>query len=90
MHSLRVLSASAFAMPLVFSLHIAILLFAGAGFAERQVFMNAWRSSPFLSAAFSLQAFILSCCEFALVSAVVLSVAAVVAALVSGYVSAGP
>ena len=40
MHSLRVLSASALVIPLVFSLHIAILLFgfsATAGFAFRQL-----------------------------------------------------
>src|SRR5947207_3691012 len=62
MHSDRVLSASALLMPLVFSLHIAILLFGFSVLAERHVFMNALRSSPFLSAACSLQAFIFSCC----------------------------
>src|SRR5215831_13152181 len=67
MHSLRALSASALLIPLVFSLHIAILLLgfsSAAGLAERQVFMKALRSSPFLSPALSLQAFIFSCCEF--------------------------
>src|SRR5947207_93453 len=62
MHSDRILSASALAIPLVFSLHIAILLLAFSGLADRHDFMNALRSSPFLSVACSLQAFIFSCC----------------------------
>ena len=40
MHSLRALSASGLLMPLVFSLHIAILFFdlsAATGFAFRQL-----------------------------------------------------
>src|SRR5208283_1871319 len=67
MHSERALSASALLMPLVLALHSAILLcgLAGAaGLADRQVFMNALRSSPFISPALVLQSFILSCCEF--------------------------
>src|ERR1043166_1532354 len=63
MHSARVLFASSLLMPLVFSLHIAILLFAFSGLADRQLFMKALRSSPFLSAAWSLHIFILSCCD---------------------------
>src|SRR5215468_4053177 len=84
MHSLRALSASALLIPLVFSLHIAILLLgfsSAAGLAERQVFMNALRSSPFLSPALSLQAFIFSCCEF--FASVLVFVSLVSAALVS-------
>src|SRR5215831_6527281 len=90
MHSLRALSASAFDMPLVFSLHIAILLLgfsAAAGFAERQVFMNAWRSSPFLSPAFSLHIFIFSCCEFGLLSEALVSAAAVLVSVAVALVS---
>src|SRR5208282_3933091 len=66
MHSERALSASALLMPLVLALHSAILLcgLAGAGFADRQVFINVLRSSPFMSPALALQSFILSCCEF--------------------------
>ena len=87
MHSLRALSPSALLMPLVFSLHIAILLLGFSGLAERQVFMNALRSSPFLSPACSLHIFILSCCAFcaslgALSEAAVL-VSAVFASLLS-------
>src|SRR6266516_4588357 len=65
MHSERALLASSFVIPLVLALHSAILLFfiSAAGLAERQPFMNALRSSPFLSPACSLQAFILSCCD---------------------------
>ena len=37
MHSLRALSASALLMPLVFSLHNAIMLLGFSGLAERQV-----------------------------------------------------
>src|SRR5271157_4313626 len=64
MQSERALSASALLMPLVFELHSAILFcgFAG-GCADRQVFMNALRSSPFMSPALVLHCFILSCCE---------------------------
>src|SRR5271157_4728147 len=56
MHSERALSASALVMPLVLALHSAILLcgLAGAGVADRQVFMNVLRSSPFMSAAYAL------------------------------------
>src|SRR3974377_1308484 len=66
MHSERALSASALLIPLVLALHSAILFFdgAGAGFAERQVFMNALRSSPFISPSLVLQSFIFCCCEF--------------------------
>src|SRR5271165_3738761 len=64
MQSERALSASALLMPLVLALHSAIL-FCGfaAGVADRQVFMNALRSSPFMSPALVLHSFILSCCE---------------------------
>src|SRR5208282_4661114 len=66
MHSERALSASALAMPLVLALHSAILFggLAGAGVADRQVFINVLRSSPFMSPALALQSFILFCCEF--------------------------
>src|SRR6266849_784406 len=84
MHSLRVLSASALLIPFVFSLHIAILLFGFSGLADRQVFMKALRSSPFMSFALSLQVFIFSCCGVILVSAAIL-----VSALVSA-ANAGP
>src|SRR5208337_4860567 len=73
MHSERALSASALLMPLVLALHSAILLcgLAGAaGLADRQVFMNALRSSPFISPALALQSFILSCCELVAAGAV--------------------
>src|SRR5438094_3459041 len=65
MHSARALLASSFVIPLVLALHSASLLFfvSAAGLAERQLFMNALRSSPFLSPACSLQDFIFSCCD---------------------------
>ena len=47
------------AHPLAFSLHIAILLLGFSGLTERQVFMNAKRSSPLLSPAYSLHTIIL-------------------------------
>src|SRR5450755_382804 len=80
MHSLCALERSSAFMPAVFLLHIAILLsgFAGAaGAADKQVFMNALRSSPFMSVALLLHVFIFSCCG------VIAAVAFVSAALVS-------
>src|SRR4029453_7545544 len=80
MHSLCAFARSSFARPAVFLLHIAILLsgFAAVtGLFDRQVFMNALRSSPFLSPAWSLQAFIFSCCALGafVVSAALVSAA---------------
>src|SRR5450755_4866573 len=90
MHSLCALERSSAFMPAVFLLHIAILLsgFAGAaGAADKQVFMNALRSSPFMSVALVLQFFIFSCCgviaAVAFVSAALVSAALASAALVS-------
>src|SRR6476620_8382848 len=62
MHSLCALARSSAFIPAVFLLHIAILLSFFAGLADRQVFMNALRSSPVLPVASALQAFIFSCC----------------------------
>ena len=62
MHSLCALARASLSKPAVFLLHMAILLSALTGCAFRQLDMNALRSSPFMSAAFELQAFIFSCC----------------------------
>src|SRR5450631_345795 len=77
MHSLCALERSSAFMPAVFLLHIAILLSGFGGAADRQVFMNALRSSPFMSVALLLHVFIFSCCG------VMAAVAFVSAALVS-------
>src|SRR5438445_11310914 len=71
MHSLRALSASGLVMPLVFSLHIAILLLgfsAIAGLAFKQLLTYSCRALPssFLSPASAWQVAILVCCVFAL------------------------
>src|SRR5450755_538848 len=78
MQSLCALARSSAFMPAVFLLHIAILLSGLGGAADRHVFMNALRSSPFMSAALSLQVFIFCCCGVivaALVSAAGVSAA---------------
>src|ERR1700724_992209 len=72
MHSLCALARSSAFMPAVFLLHIAILLSGFAGLADRQVFMKALRSSPFMSFALSLQVFIFSCCGVMVVPTAIL------------------
>src|SRR5437870_202004 len=65
MHSERALLASSLVIPLVLALHSASLLFGLAALADlpdKQLFMNALRSSPFLSPACALHAVIFSCC----------------------------
>src|SRR5450755_124126 len=82
MQSLCALARSSAFMPAVFLLHIAILLsgLAGSALADRQVFMKAFLSSPFMSPALSLQVFILFCCGVIAVSGALVSVALVSAA----------
>src|ERR1700674_3886152 len=85
MHSLCALARSSAFMPAVFLLHIAILLSGFSGLADKQVFMKALRSSPFMSFALSLQVFIFSCCGVIFVSAAIL-----VSAVLGSAAKAGP